>query len=143
MSMDWLPTLTAAAGTGPDPKYPSDGINLLPQMTQGAAPVSRKVYWRYRYNSQRAMRDGDLKWLKIKDNTWLFNVVDDPLEKANLSKRKADDYRRMVSDYEQWSSTMLPEDSQSNSAGMGAVNNPDRPGNGPQNPPSQFGKQGK
>lgn len=141
MSMDWLPTLTAAAGTAPDPKFPSDGINLLPQMTQGAAAVSRKVYWRYRYNSQRAMRDGDLKWLKIKDNTWLFNVVDDPLEKANLSKRKADDYRRMVSDYEQWSSTMLPEDPQSNSAGMGAVNNPDRPGNGPQNPPSQFGKQ--
>ncbi|MEI9812832.1 MAG: hypothetical protein WDO18_09245 [Acidobacteriota bacterium] len=44
----------------------------------------------------------------------------------------------MVADYEQWVSTMLPEDPQSSSAGMGAVNNPDRPGNPRQTPPSQF-----
>ena len=30
MTMDWLPTLLAAAGTQPDPAYPTDGINLLP-----------------------------------------------------------------------------------------------------------------
>ena len=30
ISMDWLPTLLAAAGTAPDPAYPPDGINLLP-----------------------------------------------------------------------------------------------------------------
>jgi arylsulfatase A-like enzyme len=141
MSMDWLPTLTAAAGTAPDAAYPPDGMNLMPQLTAGAAPVSRKVYWRYRYNSQRAMRDGDLKWLKIRDNTWLFNVVEDPLEKANLSKRRAEDYRRMVADYEQWSSTMLPEDPQSNSAGLPAVNNPDRPNNPRQSPAGQFDTQ--
>ncbi len=141
MTMDWLPTLTAAAGTAPDPKYPSDGMNLLAQMTQGAAPVARKVYWRYRYNAQRAMRDGDLKWLKIGDNTWLFNVVDDPLEKANLSKRRPEDYRRLVSEYEQWSATMLPEDPQSNSAGLPAVNNPDRPNNPRQFPASQLDTQ--
>ena len=108
MSMDWLPTLLAAAGTAPDPKYPSDGINLLPALTQGAAPVSRKVYWRYNGNSQRALRDGDIKWLKIRENTFLFDVVQDPLERANLKDRQPDLYRRMVEDYEKWNAAMLP-----------------------------------
>lgn len=137
MTMDWLPTLTAAGGTAPDAKYPSDGMNLLPQLG-GAAPVSRKVYWRYRYNLQRAVRDGDLKWLKIGDNTWLFNVVDDPLEKANLMTRRKADYDRLVNDYETWNAAMLPEDPTSNSAGMSAKSAADRPHNPPQNPPSSL-----
>ena len=109
MSMDWLPTLLAAAGTAPDPMYPSDGINLLPALTQGAAPVSRKVYWRYNGNSQRALRDGDLKWLKIREHTFLFNVVKDPLERANLKDLQPEIYRRMVQDYENWNAGMLPQ----------------------------------
>lgn len=130
MTMDWLPTLVAAAGGASDPSTPPDGMNLLAAFG-GAAPVARKVYWRYKYNSQRAMRDGDLKWLKVRDNTFLFNLVDDPLEKANLRNRRPEDYQRMVNDYEAWNATMLPEDPQSNSAGLGAAQNPDRPGNGP------------
>jgi arylsulfatase A-like enzyme len=71
------PTLLAAAGAKPDPAYPSDGMSLLPALTQNAAPVSRKLYWRYNEKSQRALRDGDLKFLKIRENTFLFNVVED------------------------------------------------------------------
>lgn len=110
MTMDWLPTLLAAAGTGPDPNYPSDGMNLLPTLTQNAAPVSRRVYWRYRTNAQRAVRDGDMKWLKINDNDFLFNVAADPLERANLKNRLPDVYKKLVQDYSEWQQTMLPED---------------------------------
>ena len=39
-----------------------------------------KLFWRYKGNAQRAARDGDFNFLKILDNTFLFNVVDDPLE---------------------------------------------------------------
>src|SRR5205814_5931388 len=54
ITMDWMPTLLAAAGTAPDPAYPMDGMNLLPVLT-GAAPVqSRTLYWRYKANAQRA-----------------------------------------------------------------------------------------
>jgi arylsulfatase A-like enzyme len=109
MSMDWLPTLLAAAGTAPDPAWPPDGINLMPALTQGAAPVSRKIYWRYNGNSQRALRDGDMKWLKIRENTFLFNVVEDPLERANLKDRQPEVYRRLVQDYENWNAAMLPQ----------------------------------
>jgi len=109
ISMDWVPTLLSAAGTAPDPAYPSDGMNLLPVLSGKTRSVSRKLYWRYKANAQRAMRDGDLKFLKILDNTFLFNVVADPLEKANLKDRLRDDYRRMERDWFDWNKTMLPE----------------------------------
>jgi len=109
ISMDWLPTLLAAAGTTPDPKYPADGMSLIPALTQNAAPVPRQLFWRYKANLQRSARDGDFKILKIKDNTFLFNVVDDPLERANLRDRRRDVYDRMVREWNEWNATMLPE----------------------------------
>jgi arylsulfatase A-like enzyme len=109
ISMDWLPTLLAAAGGSPDPAYPTDGMNLLPTLTQDAAPVPRKLFWRYKANAQRAARDGDWKILKINENTFLFNVADDPMERANLRERHRDIYDRMVSEWNDWNSTMLPE----------------------------------
>lgn len=109
ISMDWVPTLLAAAGTAPDPAYPSDGVNLLPMLTRPAPPIPRKLYWRYKGNAQRAMRDGDLKFLKIRGNTFLFDVVADPLERANLKHRRPDDYRRLEREWTDWNTTMLPE----------------------------------
>jgi len=108
-NMDWLPTLLAAAGTAPDPAYPPDGMNLLPHLAQGAGVVERKLFWRYKALWQRAARIGDWKYLKILDNTFLFNVVDDPLERANLKERHKDTYDRLVGEWHAWNATMLPE----------------------------------
>ena len=110
ITMDWMPTLLAAAGAHPDPAYPPDGISLLPVLSENAAPVPRRLFWRYKSNAQRAMREGDMKWLKIADNTFLFNVVADPLERANLKDRQPEVYRRLVAAYEGWNAKMLPED---------------------------------
>jgi len=109
ITMDWLPTLLAAAGTAPDAAFPTDGMNLLPQITAGAAPVSRRLFWRYKANAQAAVRDGDLKYLKILQNTFLFNVVEDPLERGNLKERRKDDYRRLAQSWYDWQATMLPQ----------------------------------
>ena len=109
ISMDWLPTLLAAAGVSPDPAYPPDGINLLPMLAEGAPFVSRKLFWRYKANAQRAARDGDYKYLKILDNTFLFNVVDDPMERANLKERHKDIYDHLLAEWFEWNASMLPE----------------------------------
>jgi arylsulfatase A-like enzyme len=114
IGMDWLPTLLAAAGTAPDSAYPPDGINLLPGLVQNAAPQPRKLFWRYKANAQRAARDGDWKYLKILDNTFLFNVADDPMERANLKVRHKDIYDRLVAEWREWDVTMLPETASSN-----------------------------
>ncbi len=106
-SMDWLPTLLDAAGTAPDSAHPPDGISLLPVL-DGAPEQPRTLYWRYKNNEQAAMRDGDLKYLKIRDNTFLFDVVQDPRERANLKTRRPDVYDDMLARWQAWNETMLP-----------------------------------
>ena len=109
ISMDWMPTLLAAAGTAPDPAYPSDGVNLLPILS-GTAPLQqRSLFWRYKANAQRAARVGDFKFLKLRQNTFLFNVVADPLERANLKARLPDVYARLEAEWLRWNGSMLPE----------------------------------
>ena len=118
ISMDWMPTLLAAAGGAPDPALPSDGMNLLPILTGAAPVVPRTLYWRYKANAQRAIRDGDMKFLKILDNTFLFNVVEDPMERANLKTRQPDVYGRLVDKWLAWNQTMLPEVDESLTGGI-------------------------
>jgi arylsulfatase A-like enzyme len=128
ISMDWLPTLLAAAGASIDPGAPPDGINLLPQLLDPESTVSRTLFWRYKANAQRAIRDGDYKFLKILDNTFLFNVVEDPMERANLKSRRGDVYQRLEGLWYDWNATMLPEVDESNTGYMTGDRIPDRPG---------------
>jgi arylsulfatase A-like enzyme len=109
ITMDWLPTLLAAAGTAPDAAYPSDGQGLEPVMTSAAASHPRKLYWRYKAGSQRAARDGNWKYLRIAGNEFLFDAVQDPRERANLKDREKDVFDRLKADWEAWNSIMLPE----------------------------------
>ncbi|MEQ1945690.1 MAG: sulfatase-like hydrolase/transferase [Bryobacteraceae bacterium] len=109
MTMDWMPTFLAAGGGTPDSAHALDGMNLLPQLTQGAAPVPRRIYWRYHFNQQRALRDGDMKYVRINENEFLFNVANDPLERANLKDRQPEVFKQMVAAYNEWNSTMLPD----------------------------------
>lgn len=108
ISMDWAPTLLAAAGTQPDPAYPSDGEDLARTLA-GAAPHPRKFYWRYKAGSQRAIRDADWKYLRIAGNEFLFDVAQDPRERANLKDRHRQVFDRLKADWEAWSATMLEE----------------------------------
>jgi arylsulfatase A-like enzyme len=108
-SMDWLPTLLAAARAPLDAAYPPDGVDLLPVLAKGAAPVDRKLFWRFTSNGQRSMREGNLKWLRIKGNDFLFDLDADPMERANLRDRRRDVFERMVAEWEAWNATMLPE----------------------------------
>jgi arylsulfatase A-like enzyme len=108
ITMDWVPTLLAAAGTRPDSAYPSDGEDLAPALA-GAAPHPRKFYWRYKAGSQRAIRDADWKYLRIAGNEFLFDVVQDPRERANLKDRYKDVFGRLKGDWEAWNATMLEE----------------------------------
>jgi arylsulfatase A-like enzyme len=118
IGMDWFPTLLAAAGAAPDPAYPPDGIDLLPFLAKGVALIRRKLFWRYKYNNQQAMRDGDWKYLKILDNTFLFDVVQDPMERANLKERRSDIYARLKAEWNEWNNAMLPLDPQSFTGGF-------------------------
>src|SRR5215475_7364483 len=109
ITMDWMPTLVAAAGAQPDASYPPDGDNLLQVLTGRASPHSRKLFWRFKAGEQRAVRDGDWKYLQITGNEFLFDVVKDPRERANLKDRYKDVFDRLKNDWITWNDTMLPE----------------------------------
>jgi arylsulfatase A-like enzyme len=109
ITMDWFATLLDAADTAADADHPPDGISVLPVLTGQHAAGSRRLFWRYRTNAQQAARIGDFKYLKIRDNTFLFDVVADPRERANLKNRRRDVFDRLVSEWAAWNATMLPE----------------------------------
>ena len=108
ISMDWLPTLLAAAGAAPHAAYPPDGQNLLPVLLGAQAPAERTLYWRYKANAQRAVRAGDWKYLKINGNEFLFNVAIDQRERANLARKEPARLAALKQQWEAWNATMLP-----------------------------------
>jgi len=109
ITMDWMPTLLAVAGASPDAAYPSDGEDIGQVLVGSTGAHPRKLCWRYKAGSQRAIRDGDWKYLRIAGNEFLFDVVRDPRERANLKDREKDVFERLKSDWTAWDATMLPE----------------------------------
>ena len=107
-SMDFLPTLLAAAGGAPDPAFAPDGENLLPVLLGEEPPHPRKLFWRFKANGQRAMRDGDWKYLQLGGREYLFNLAQDARERADLKERHPGTFARLRAEYDAWDRTMLP-----------------------------------
>jgi arylsulfatase A-like enzyme len=123
ISMDWMPTLLAAAGTRPDPAMPADGVNLLDVITGRGNVIPRQLYWRFKAAEQAALRDGDWKYLKLGRNESLFNLAGDERERAELSKREPERFEAMKKKWQAWNATMLPYPEDSNTY---AVSSTDR-----------------
>ena len=106
ISMDWLPTFVGIGGGRVDPAYPSDGMDIRPALAGGLLP-ERTFFWRFGNKHQRAVRRGPMKYLKINDNEFLFDVVADPLERANLKARMPAKFAELKTAWEAWDATML------------------------------------
>jgi arylsulfatase A-like enzyme len=106
MSMDWLPTFVAAAGGMPDPRFPTDGIDIRPAIAGGRLP-ERTLYWRFTNKGQQAVRRGKWKYLRIDGNDFLFDVVADPLERGNLKDRHPDQFASLSGAFQAWDAGML------------------------------------
>lgn len=105
-SMDILPTFLAAAGGAPHIDYPSDGMDWRPALA-GAALPDRPIFWRYGLRSQKALRFGRYKYLSIDGNEFLFDIIADPRERANLKDREPEIFAKLQADYAAWNATML------------------------------------
>lgn len=106
MSMDWLPTLLAAAGLAPDSDYPPDGINVLDVLGGARSNIERTVLWRTKWS--HVARHGDWKYLWDEGHEYLFNLRQDEMEQANLRLHKPALCARLKSEYEQWNAGMAP-----------------------------------
>jgi arylsulfatase A-like enzyme len=112
ISMDWTPTLLAAAGVPSDPKYPPDGIDLSPLFLDPAWNPHRSLYWRMLHRQQRALRDGPWKYLRVDDQDYLFDLNRDERERANQAQREPERLAAMRQAWERWAATMpaIPDD---------------------------------
>lgn len=109
VTMDFLPTLLSATGAAAAPDHPSDGMDLTDQLA-GAPIIPRKLFFRYAHLEQQAHRDGNWKYLRINGNEFLFDIIADPMERANLKDRYPDIFAGLVGAYRDWEAGMLPLD---------------------------------
>ena len=115
LTMDWSATLLDAAGVldgsagvSPDPDYPLDGLSLLPVLQAAGREFPRPLYWRMNHRGQRALRDGDWKYLRVDGHDYLFNLPTDERERANLGGREPQRLAAMREAWETWNATMPP-----------------------------------
>jgi arylsulfatase A-like enzyme len=108
ITMDWVPTFFEAAGAAAHPGYPSDGISLANVLADPRAVTDRPLFWRMKHNEQRAMLSGRWKYLKVAEHEYLFDVVADERERANLAKRHPERLAEMRAAWQQWDATMPP-----------------------------------
>jgi arylsulfatase A-like enzyme len=108
ITMDWTATILALANTKPDPKFPLDGINLMPVITGSKRPIARTFYWRVsQRNQQKAMRDGYWKYLKDEKGEYLFDLFYDAGEKNDLKEREKQIFDSLKQKYSEWEKTVL------------------------------------
>jgi arylsulfatase A-like enzyme len=108
MTMDWSATLLQAAGVEAAPGYPLDGVSLLPVLRDARHRFARLLYWRMNHRGQRALRDGDWKYLRVDGCEYLFNLPADERERANLGPREPQRLQRLRAAWENWNATMPP-----------------------------------
>jgi len=107
ITMDWTATLLKAAGV--EPALPLDGIDLLPMLSGVSPQVPRRLFWRFVGQRQAAVRDGRIKYLRVGKNEYLFNIDEDPRERANLAAARPTELARLRNLFDAWATSMLSD----------------------------------
>jgi arylsulfatase A-like enzyme len=108
MTMDWSATMLDAAGVPPAPDYPLDGVSLLPVLRDARHRFARLLHWRMNHRGQRALRDGDWKYLRVDGHDYLFNLAADERERANLAPCEPRRQGALRDAWEEWNAGMPP-----------------------------------
>ncbi len=108
MTMDWSATLLDAAGVRADPAFPLDGVSLMPLLRDAGHGFPRPLYWRMNHRDQRALRDGDWKYLQVDGHEYLFDLSRDERERSSQAKRQPERLAAMREAWLAWNAGMPP-----------------------------------
>lgn len=103
---DWTATLLELAGAEADPAYPLDGTSLVPHLFRGKRVPERDLFWRTREG--RALRRGDLKYVRLEGVDHLYDLGADVREQADLATKRPDDLAALRAAWEAVDETLLP-----------------------------------
>jgi len=112
MTMDWSATVLEAGGARADAAYPLDGVSLLEVLRDPGRTFARPLHWRMKHRGQRALRDGDWKYLRVDGHDYLFDLRADERERANLAGRDPARLMALRDAWESWNEGMpaIPPD---------------------------------
>jgi arylsulfatase A-like enzyme len=110
ITMDWVATFLEAANVSSHANYPLDGKSLLP-VFQGET-FERDLYWRMKFRQQKAVRSANWKWLSLEGNEFLYDLAQDPRERANRARREPEHFAELRARYAAWEETVpaIPPD---------------------------------
>ncbi len=106
LCMDLLPTLSSLAKVEENPPQPLDGVDLSPVLFEKKSLEKRTVFWRYR--GQKVARQGQWKLLIDKDDTYLFDLKNDPSEMKNIFDDHAEIANRLLEELQMWEADVPP-----------------------------------
>lgn len=86
ITMDLAPTFLALAGLPLPAQPPFDGMDLSKVLMGQRAPVTRRLFWRYKRGStvRKAVLDGSMKYLWNNGQEELYDLAQDPQESRDL-----------------------------------------------------------
>jgi arylsulfatase A-like enzyme len=100
ISLDLFPTFSALAGAGVQSNC--DGLDLS-ELLRGEVNrlPPRDLFWRF-YDTQSAVRSGDLKWVRMAPDNSLYNLSEDIAESNNLMDRSGSEAERLNALWQSW-----------------------------------------
>ena len=108
ITMDWTATILSAANAKAQKDFPLDGINLMPVLMGKQKSTGRVFYWRtFQRSKQKAIREGNWKYLQDEQGEYLFNLLADPGEKNDLKEKEQIIFTRLKKKYADWERTVL------------------------------------
>ena len=111
-TLDWSATILAAAGASAHPRYPLDGIDLLPLLRGRREFHERTLFWRTTQRTrQAAVRRGGWKYLRDEEGEYLFDLVLDPGERHDRSSDQPKKFGLLKVALAAWEREMLPPSS--------------------------------
>jgi len=106
ITMDWTATMLALGGAQADPRYPLDGVDLLPLCQARPVHFDRTLFWRTL--EAEAAREGAWKYLRTEKEELLFDIPNDTGERADLAPYQPEKLAQLRERFRQWNAGMLP-----------------------------------
>ena len=106
ITMDWTATMLSLGGASGDPRYPLDGVDLLPLCQGRQVHLNRTLFWRTL--REEAVRRGAWKYLRTGKDELLFDIPNDPGERADLAAYRPEILARLRGQFREWNAGVLP-----------------------------------
>jgi arylsulfatase A-like enzyme len=109
-SLDVFPTALALAGAPMPTNKIYDGVNLIPYLTGANTNAPHDLlFWRMGLDQQFAVRDNDLKLVRLRNKPEeLYNLANDLVETNDLSGIQTNELEKLEAELNAWNKQMIP-----------------------------------